>query len=173
VLPTKLFGVVADHGEFPIERIAIGEGIGRLSLNDNDKQVPEKKGDDADGSDTGGQGRWWVGSAGHDEILRLTNLEEFFENVGKDKDTNAEGEGSSENGGDAERDNEDEEDADENHEAKTADNEQEEESGSEGEDSDAPKARKRKRKPEKDPLAVRRKKGKNEVDIEGAFFDEL
>ena len=44
LFPTKLLGVVADHGEFPIERIAV---------------------------DMGGEGRW-VGSVGHEEVLKLT-----------------------------------------------------------------------------------------------------
>ena len=51
LFPTKLIGVVADHGDFPIERIAI---------------------------DCAGEGRW-VGSVGHDEILRLTDLKAVFE----------------------------------------------------------------------------------------------
>ena len=51
LFPTKLLGVVVDHGSFPIERIAI---------------------------DRGGEGHW-VGSVGHDEKLRLTDLREVFE----------------------------------------------------------------------------------------------
>lgn len=51
LFPTKLLGVVADHGEFPIERIAV---------------------------DMGGEGHW-VGSVGHDEVLRLTDLREVLE----------------------------------------------------------------------------------------------
>ncbi|KAF8958962.1 WD repeat-containing protein JIP5 [Flammula alnicola] len=48
ILPTKLLGVVADHGEWPIERIAI---------------------------ESEHQKRWWVGSVGHEEVLRMTDLE--------------------------------------------------------------------------------------------------
>jgi len=51
LLPTRLVGVIADHGDFPIERIAI---------------------------DRAGEGRW-VGSVGHDEALRMTDLREVFE----------------------------------------------------------------------------------------------
>ena len=51
LFPTKLLGVVVDHGSFPIKRIAI---------------------------DRGGEGHW-VGSVGHDEKLRLTDLREVFE----------------------------------------------------------------------------------------------
>ena len=51
LLPTRLVGVIADHGDFPIERIAI---------------------------DRAGEGRW-IGSVGHDEALRMTDLREVFE----------------------------------------------------------------------------------------------
>lgn len=51
LFPTKLLGVVADHGSFPIERIAV---------------------------DLGGEGRW-VGSAGHDDTLKMTDLRAVFE----------------------------------------------------------------------------------------------
>ena len=54
LFPTKLLGVVADHGEFPIERIAV---------------------------DRGGEGTW-VGSVGHEEVLKLTDLREVFEDEG-------------------------------------------------------------------------------------------
>ncbi|KAH9077646.1 WD repeat-containing protein JIP5 [Lactarius deliciosus] len=51
LLPTRLVGVIADHGDLPIERIAI---------------------------DRAGEGRW-IGSVGHDEALRMTDLREVFE----------------------------------------------------------------------------------------------
>ncbi len=51
LFPTKLVGAIADHGEFPIERIAV---------------------------DMDGEGRW-VGSVGHDEALHLTDLQEVLE----------------------------------------------------------------------------------------------
>src|ERR1700679_921955 len=58
LLPTKLIGVIADHGSFPIERIAV---------------------------DRGGEGRW-VGSTGHEEVLKLTDLKEVFEDEDKDEE---------------------------------------------------------------------------------------
>ncbi|KAI5121586.1 hypothetical protein M0805_009457 [Coniferiporia weirii] len=64
LFPTKLLGVVADHGAFPIERVAVdreGEGV-------------------------------WVGSVGHDEVVRMTDLREVF---GDDGD----GDGDSDGGG--------------------------------------------------------------------------
>lgn len=51
LFPTRLLGIVADHGDFPIERIAV---------------------------DRGGEGNW-VGSVGHDEMLRMTDLREVLE----------------------------------------------------------------------------------------------
>ncbi|KAJ7757005.1 WD40-repeat-containing domain protein [Mycena metata] len=183
VLPTRLIGVVADHGDLPVERIAVGGGAGVLAPTldedkneDKDGRVGKGKGkakassedEEADEAAETGAGRWWVGSAGHDEVLRLTDLEAFFRNPSS-------GEGEGEASEDGDRDTEGSGDIDEE-EAAEKDNEDEKEQpeeDSDGDDSDAPTARKRKRKPEKDPLVVRRKKGKNEVDVQGAFFDGL
>lgn len=60
LFPTKLLGVVADHGSFPIERIAV---------------------------DLGGEGRW-VGSAGHDDTLKMTNLKAVFEDEEDEEEVN-------------------------------------------------------------------------------------
>jgi len=65
IFPTELLGVVADHGEWPVERIAVGEGMTTLSL-EAVKDVKEL-------------GKWWLGSIGHDESLKLTALQPFFE----------------------------------------------------------------------------------------------
>ena len=158
LFPTKLLGVVADHGEFPIERIAV---------------------------DMAGEGRW-VGSVGHEEVLKLTDLEEVFEDDGEagsdgeegeeDSDDDSDGEGGSDDDGEGEQakegaapaateeapgDNESAEDGEEGR-ADSSDEEPE------------PEPRKRKRKKEKDPLqAGRRKKGRNEVEAEPAFFADL
>lgn len=67
LFPTKLLGVVADHGEFPIERIAV---------------------------DMGGEGHW-VGSVGHDEVLRLTDLREVLEDEVEGEELEAEDESDS------------------------------------------------------------------------------
>ncbi|THH08792.1 hypothetical protein EW145_g2466 [Phellinidium pouzarii] len=58
LFPTKLLGVVTDHGAFPIERVAI----------------------DRNGTGT------WVGSVGHDEMLRMTDLKEVFEDEDGDEE---------------------------------------------------------------------------------------
>ena len=183
LLPTKLLGVVADHGEFPIERIAV---------------------------DRGGEGRW-VGSAGHEEVLKLTDLKEVFEDEGGDEDEEDE---EDEHGGEDDSDDEDkqeaktevqeEDDSDrEDHEVKTAadkkkavpeddsdseaDSDSDEEQDDEKQEDEAEAAaqdgssdeemfkesRKRK-KPEKDPLqATKRKKGRNEIVTDPSFFADL
>lgn len=66
IFPTKFLGVLADHGEFPIERI---------KLDRNSK---------------------WLGSASHDEMLKLTDVEDALEESedegadGKDSDAGSE-----------------------------------------------------------------------------------
>ncbi|KAI0074600.1 WD40 repeat-like protein [Panus rudis PR-1116 ss-1] len=65
LLPTKLLGVVADHGDFPIERIAVDLGCGESSR--------------------------WVGSVGHEEVLKLTDLREVFEDEDEDGEESEEG----------------------------------------------------------------------------------
>ena len=165
LFPTKLLGVVADHGEFPIERIAV---------------------------DMGGEGRW-VGSVGHEEVLKLTDLQEVFEDddgdeeeeggekgeggassdVDEDKDSDDGGEGrakakADENAGPSKgkAKDSDESGEGENMEGRAADSSDEEEPD--------PEPRKRKRKKERDPLqAMKRRKGKNEVQAEPTFFEDL
>lgn len=57
VLPSKLVGVVADHGNFPVERVRV---------------------------DREGEGNW-VASVGHEEVLKLTDLREVFEDGNGDE----------------------------------------------------------------------------------------
>ncbi|KAI0772824.1 WD40-repeat-containing domain protein [Trametes elegans] len=166
LLPTKLLGVVVDHGDFPIERIAV---------------------------DMNGEGRW-VGSAGHEEVLKLTDLKEVFEDEDEDeddgededededKDSEAEpGEKYAEVHADANR--EDGSGGDQEGMTKPTtridgdDDEQDKEDAeapSRDEDDPEEEPRKRKRKKERDPLnAIKRKKGKNELEAEPAFFADL
>lgn len=160
LFPTKLLGVVTDHGEFPIERIAV---------------------------DMGGEGRW-VGSVGHEEVLKLTDLQEIFEDgEGSDDgedDSDAEAAPEEEDGRDSAE--EDEQGATEVAGSSTsileedgADDEKDNsdvEKADSGDDEEepAPEPKKRKRKKEKDSLlAGRRKKGRNEVEAEPAFFADL
>ncbi|KAJ7747926.1 WD40-repeat-containing domain protein [Mycena maculata] len=210
VLPTRLVGVVADHGDLPIERLAIGVGGRRLAVGEDEGDSSDEDSEESGGESKGsegkvngkekdtkrkgkesedegeedeeagkGQSQWWVGSVGHDEILRLTDLEAFFRDPGTGEEEE-EGDASEDGDGGGEGEEGDEEgDGDvggENATEKEDTAARKDEAGADADsddDSDTPTTRKRKRKPEKDPLIVRRKKGKNEVDIEGAFFDEL
>ncbi|ESK91659.1 protein monoubiquitination-related protein [Moniliophthora roreri MCA 2997] len=177
IFPTKLGGVVADHGDWPVERIAIGEGMNQLSLDDDntgeesrDGSVHKAKSSDEDDGDEPeaktSSGVWWAGSVGHDETLKLTDIGLFFnqENGLSDDDNQ-----------DADSFNDSEEDAtasatpgdfgrhqDIEKQAKDSDDEAvEDDSG-----------RKKRKRKNKDPMAVK-KKGKNEVEVQGSFFDEL
>ncbi|KAI0634224.1 WD40 repeat-like protein [Trametes polyzona] len=145
LLPTKLLGVIADHGEFPIERIAV---------------------------DMGGEGRW-VGSAGHEEVLKLTDLKEVFEDEDEeDGDGQEEDEDSDAEGGSG--DEEDEEEGKQQAAPEQDVRAEEPRQASSDEEDAAEEPRKRKRKKEKDPLnAAKRKKGKNEVEADPAFFADL
>ena len=125
LLPTRLLGVIADHGEFPIERIAV---------------------------DKAGDGRW-VGSVGHEDVLRLTDLKEVFE------DEDGEGGGEEAKG-----------DVGEIEEGEEVKKDKDEQEASASEESNAPKEKKRKRKKGKDVLSGRAKRGKNQVDT---FFSGL
>lgn len=62
IFPTKFLGVIADHGEFPIER---------LKLDRHNK---------------------WLGSASHDEVMKLTDVGDALEesDVEREKDDDTE-----------------------------------------------------------------------------------
>ncbi|KAJ8083195.1 hypothetical protein PM082_009065 [Marasmius tenuissimus] len=175
IFPTKLHGVVADHGEWPVERIAVGGGTSQLTLNDGDDSS-EPKDENKVGSRTEDEenrevedssitGLWWAGSVGHDEVLKLTDLGAFFsKGPGGADDEEVEGGYSDEDSDDSPPDKNDDVVAD----GEDADRE------SDSDDQDAGECRQKKRKrKDKDPLLVRKRKAKNEVEIEGAFFDDL
>lgn len=103
ILPTKLLGVVADHGNWPVERIAVGGGTGTLTIdseeaNDDDEEwhgIGTEKNkvsgiaassSDRDDNEPASGGRWWVGSVGHEDGLRLSDLMAFFRD-GENADT--------------------------------------------------------------------------------------
>ena len=143
LLPTRVVGVIADHGDFPIERIAI---------------------------DHAGEGRW-VGSVGHDEVLRLTDLREVLEDE-DEHDTKAEDDS-------GEEDTSEDEEGDGAHTglslAKSGAVDGDEggaEQGS-GDESDVPKPRKRQKKDKKDLKGQSRKKERNQVDVDPSFFSGL
>lgn len=170
LFPTKLLGVVTDHGEWPVERIAVGEGRQQLSIGSNAAkgvgQSVHRRGDDDDDDDENNHthGPWWVGSVGHEEVLRMSNLKAFLSKDRKEEldDSDDDSEGGLKNGFENEA----------NVDRPGADDEQADEGDSDDE-SEAQRTRKRKRKPEKDPLKVNKRKGKNEVEVDGAFFSEL
>lgn len=184
ILPTKLLGVVADHSDWPVERIAIGCGTSHSTLDEQDPKSTDRHvgnaGDDDDKErseiERQRRGRWWVGSVGYDEVLKMTDLEAFLHEarIGDN--------------GDAEecvgRCREESVDSDEEEgsgivaqdeaacvEALTAAAAEESDPDSSA-DEPEPEPKKRKRKPEKNPLAMK-KKGKNTVDVEPTFFDGL
>ena len=150
LFPTKLIGVVEDHGDFPIERIAI---------------------------DMGGEGNW-VGSVGHDESLHLTDLRKVLEDLtgsdseGEDKDSDdSDRDGEEEddlvtkNTGNAWTGFE-----------KSGEGSDDEEQEGDSDGSDIPVERKKRRKKEKDPLSADRKKkkrAKDEVVADPSFFSDL
>ncbi|KAI0340452.1 WD40 repeat-like protein [Trametopsis cervina] len=162
ILPSKLVGVVADHGEFPVERVKV---------------------------DMGGEGNW-VGSVGHDEILKLTDLREIFEDGGDDDEEKTEeaSEGE-ENGDNGEGDDADEVAAEEklteppqdpssveddeipSQPSASATEAQEENSDS---DSDVFTEKKKRRKKDKDPFkALKKSKGRNQLETDSTFFADL
>ncbi|KAF8556577.1 WD40 repeat-like protein [Imleria badia] len=156
LFPTKLLGVVADHGPFPVERIVV---------------------------DHNGEGRW-VGSAGHEDTLKMTDLKDVFEDENGDDD--GDGDGDSDQELDAptptDKENENRPDKDDistdeegQAHSDSIPNALEPEPGDESQDSDsdAPKEKKRKRKGEMDSLAGKQKKGRNEIDTEPSFFSGL
>lgn len=136
LLPTKLLGIVTDHGDYPVERIVI---------------------------DRAGEGRW-VGSVGHEGILKLTDLKDIFEDEGESDVVGEAGE-----------------DVDgENEHPDVAAPELAEKKEAEDPDSDDPepeedhKSKKRKKKQTKDPLAKKReKKSRNQIVADPSFFSGL
>jgi len=140
LLPTRLVGVIADHGDFPIERIAI---------------------------DRAGEGRW-VGSVGHDEALRLTDLREVLEDEDESgaKTEDEEGDASSDEG------------AEGAHSALplARSRARNEDGGGEkdsGDEPDAPKPSKRRKKDKGDLTGWPQKKSRNQVDVDPSFFSGL
>ncbi|KIY49805.1 WD40 repeat-like protein [Fistulina hepatica ATCC 64428] len=98
VLPTKLHGVVADHGDWPVERIAVGTAeTSEMNVEKRRTPLPKaggkqvtKEGDSDDDDDCDGDAQpsclqTWIGSVGHD-VLKLTDLEAFFSPSDKRKE---------------------------------------------------------------------------------------
>jgi hypothetical protein len=181
ILPTKLLGVVADHGEWPIERISIGSGYGQLSIDVEDSnctKIGDKSmdADEAQGFGADDTRRWWVGSVGHEEVLRLTDLEGFF----RDNENNEDGNGTlgvdttGDSGvSDIEEGEEIEERANDSPDTTTTIATTLPKDQDSDQESDIPQAKKRKRKLEEPMHTAKKKKGKNTVVVERSFFDDL
>ncbi|KAG7095925.1 hypothetical protein E1B28_006609 [Marasmius oreades] len=168
IFPTRLRGVVADHGEWPVERIAVGEISRELTLDDNDDGGDKAVANQED-EDSSTAGLWWAGSVGHDEVLKLTDLGSFFaqESASEDGNEDEQQEGEDPSGGDGEDNpvvDEDVETASEQEPSEDCDSDDQDERG------DWPKKRKRK---DKDPKSMRNRKAKRDVEVQGRFFDDL
>ncbi|KAI0686325.1 WD repeat-containing protein JIP5 [Cytidiella melzeri] len=163
IMPSKLVGVVADHGEFPVERVKV---------------------------DMGGEGNW-VASVGHEEVLKLTDLREVFEDEDdpdEGKEDSAEeherraslDEDAKENGAalttktarasdaDSDESSEEDEDADDDPEEVVAG------AGGSDADSDTVTERRKRKKKDHDPFkASKKSKGRNELEADSTFFADL
>jgi hypothetical protein len=198
ILPTKLLGVVADHGEFPIERIAVGEGVGQSDEMGSDAGRSDRKVKPSVDADSEAESeealsrpkRWWVGSVGHDDTLRMTDLEGFFRETAAEAmskaalnsdvdDEDSEEEWGGLSGADddvqtstlAKADTDDNESGDE---GGTKPEDHEGEDGEEEDQEDELKAHNKKRKrSEKDPIKKSKKGKKEQVPIDRSFFDGL
>jgi WD repeat-containing protein 55 len=184
ILPTKLLGVVVDHGDWPVERISIGGGMGQLSIEPeedgitNSSRTHQNKSKISQGKtiETEQQQRWWVGSIGHDDTLRMTDLGGFFREV-EQSEIRTLAPDVRDDDADTEEDEQFEEDSqpEEKPETRIAEsNSPEQDKGESGEDSDIPQPKKRKRKAEKDTLNIMKKhKGKKSIAVDRSFFDGL
>ena len=173
ILPTKLLGVVADHGDWPVERISIGGGMGQLLIESekdrgtNPSKNPKNKSKISHGKTIEAehrQKRWWVGSVGHDDTLRMTDLEGFFREA--EQVEISKGALAADN-----RDDDSQNEADENiGEGSQKKPEIMETERDQGEESDIPQPKKRKHRTEKDTLNAMKKR---KSAIQSSFFDGL
>jgi len=177
ILPTKMLGVVADHGDWPVERISIGCGMGQLSIEPEEDETAKiaknRHQDETIGAER--QQKWWVGSVGHDDTLRMTDLEGFF----REAEQAEIGEGAlvadvrDDDSGTEVDEKLDAEDSQEKPKITESDSSEQHEDES-SEESDIPLPKKRKRKAEKDALNTMKKhKGKKSIAVERSFFDGL
>ncbi|KAJ8585344.1 WD40 repeat-like protein [Rhizopogon salebrosus TDB-379] len=144
LFPTKLLGVVADHGSFPIERIAV---------------------------DLGGEGKW-VGSAGHDDTLKMTDLRAVFED--EEGDEAAEDSENVQSAPASDIDREEPDGAGDKSPCREGTpSAVEADSDEDVQVSDSPKEKKRKSKSTKNALAGKSKKARNQIDADSSFFKGL
>ncbi|PPQ65132.1 hypothetical protein CVT24_003222 [Panaeolus cyanescens] len=187
ILPTKLLGVVADHGEWPIERISVGSGSRQLSIETDDSDgspsnISKKRLNDETLSPS--SRKWWVGSVGHDETLRMTDLEGFFrDNEHAEGQTgaigleNVDGDSDQDEGEDNEGDADDKMDAVDveggNSASEDEDGDGDEDDEDEGKSSTPPPITKKRRAEPQPIVPKKKKKGGHAPEIDRAFFDDL
>lgn len=152
VLPTKLHGVVTDHGDWPVERIAIASGSSSEPLVEEDDSESSLSfvGEGRNSSSVSDK-RCWVASVSHDETLRLSDLHRLSDGVEDDQEEEEPDE----------RDSEGEVEVD-----VTAG------SSPEPDEVKQPK-RKRNKGKNKDELAAKQHKKEQELVTEGNFFSSL
>lgn len=179
IFPTKLRDVVVDLGDWPVERIVIGqsEHAQPIDVSDDEDETPRSKGasgggdeeEEEEGTDGADLGRWWMAVAGQDNVLKLSSLQTLF--GGNAEDSDAEDEDKDEKQEDTGGDRADAGEPGEasNHSGGSG---EEEDSDSESEPEPISETRKRGRKAN-DPFSGPQKKGKNEIEADTQFFDEL
>ncbi|KAJ8486813.1 hypothetical protein ONZ45_g14540 [Pleurotus djamor] len=184
ILPTKLLGVVVDHGDFPVERLAFGKGGGPL-LHDDDSiahgstsfvtKPPNESPDsdvDEDSGVTHGE-RLWLGSVGHDEFIKLTDIGRFFANLSapscEDDPT-----GTLSNSDDDEKEPAEVPPGEPALSEREAEDLMAESDDSSDARSPLPTQKRKRKQKQKDPLVVKKKVGRNQLDVgDGTFFSEL
>jgi hypothetical protein len=129
VYPNKLLGVIGDHGEFPIERMKVSR-----------------------------DGRW-LGSASHDESLKLTDIKDCLE------------ESDDEEGEKSKEEKEEKENSDASDDDTSSKNEEPEQDSSDEEEVTQEKKRKKKRT--HDPLGIKKKKENLRGTGDPSFFADL
>lgn len=125
-------GVIATHEEYPIERLAL----------DRNKK--------------------WLGSVSHDECIKLTDVENIFEDAEDDEGAEAGGDAEDDVEMGAEKEGSDDEDEEDD------DEEDEDEEMEEDSDSDAPRQAKQSKK---NPMGDMGRSARE--DDTGGFFDDL
>ena len=202
ILPTKPLGVLADHGEWSIERIAIGTVTSELTVESDAEGRKAAAGDsslgkpdsDSDSEAGGNQRKWWVGSVGHDEVLRLTDLEGFYLDNAQEEEEDTDDDGDDSEGvveesswaveadtkgKEVEEPKNVDEDAsdsgnEENSQVIEEDEDEVVENDSSSEAEETAKPEKRKREAEKQILQpVKKAKGKKALVIDKSFFNDM
>jgi WD repeat-containing protein 55 len=131
VYPNKLLGVIGDHGEFPIERMEISR-----------------------------DGRW-LGSASHDESLKMTDIKDCLEDSDDDDEKIDKKAGKTRMG------------SVDSDQVEGEGNKTEESEDDSSEEEEVTKEKKRKKKRRGDPLGIKKKKENLRGTGDPSFFADL